>query len=94
MGATSTGIETGDPRTVVSVVTDVDVDENPRSQAEAGERLAIPVERALVAGAADDVAPRLGSDDRLGEPLRVVEGEQLVHSSRAYRLALREFSSA
>ena len=60
-----------------------DVDEDAVAQPEAGERLAVPAQRPLVAGSADDVAPRLGRDDRLREALGVVDREELLHGRGA-----------
>ncbi len=68
-----------------------DVDEDARPQPESRERLAVPAQRALVASSADDVAPRFGSDDLLGESLGVVDGEELLHGRSAYRLIPRQF---
>ena len=71
-----------------------DVDEDARPQPVARERVAIPLQRPLVPGSADDVAPRLGRDDRFGQALGVVEGEELLHGGGAYRLVSAQFSSA
>ena len=61
------------------------VDEHARPEPELRERLAVPAQRPLVAGAADDVAPGLGRDGLLGQPLGVVDGEKLLHGRGAYR---------
>ena len=79
IGATRAGIETGVPSTVVSRRDRRDVDENARPEPETRERLAVPAKRPLVARAADDVAPGLGRDGLLGQPLGVVDREELLH---------------
>ena len=71
-----------------------DVDEDAGPQPVARERGAVPLQRPLVAGAADDVAPRLGRHDRFGQPLGIVESEELLHGGGAYRLVCAQFSSA
>ena len=55
-----------------------DVDEHSGAKAKVRERLSIPAQSPLVAGAAGDVAPGIGRHDLLGQPLRVVESEKLV----------------
>ena len=70
-GATSSGIETGVPSTVVSVVAALDVDQRARSQPPAREGLDVVAQRALVAGAAGEVAVGAGIEPLAREPLVV-----------------------
>jgi hypothetical protein len=70
IGATSTGIDTGDPRTVVSVVTE-ETSTSTRGRSRKCENAS---QCALFSGAAVDVAPGTGLDRGLGQPLGVVEG--------------------
>ncbi len=83
IGATSAGIDTGVPSTVVSVETFETSTRTRGRKPEARERLAVPAQRALVARAADDVAPRLGRDRVLGETFGVVDREKLLHGRGA-----------
>ena len=58
VGATSTGVATSVPSTVVAVVTSLDVDEHARAQAPARPGGDVLAQRVLVAGAARVVAER------------------------------------
>ena len=83
IGATSAGIETGVPSTVVAVVTD-DTSTSTRGRNRTRENASrFHAKRALVAGAADDVAPRLRCDRLLGLALGIVEREELLHGRGA-----------
>ena len=70
-GATSSGIEICVPSTVVAVLDLADVDEHARPQSPAREGSDVVAQRALVAGAAGEVAVHAGIELLGGQPLVV-----------------------
>ena len=62
------------------------VDENPRPEAVARERLPVPAQRPLFSSTSGDVAPGARVDGLLGQPLGVVQSQELtVHVHAAER---------
>ena len=76
-GATSSGIETSAPSTVVARAHLADVDQHPRVQRVAAEGGDVLAQRALVAGAAGEVAVHAGLEPLGGEPLVVGDVDRL-----------------
>ena len=85
IGATRTGIDTGVPSTVVSVVTD-ETSTRTRGRSRKLENASrFQRKRPLVTGAAGDVAPRVRRERGLRHALGVVERQELLHGRGAYR---------
>ena len=77
VGATSSGIETGVPSTVVAVVTSETSTSTRGRSLQRAPGVDIAGESALVAGAAGEVAERARLEPLLGEALEVGDADRL-----------------